>query len=487
MDNYERQEILSFLDKNYYDDNVNNNKHVLFNDPTEISDIFRFKSMKQSSFKNAIYKNSLFENVALTGSTFENVKYIDTKLIGSSFANCYFYNAEINGTRAAFPANNFSQSNFEQCVFRKIKFFRSGILNTLYHRCKFEKTKFRGSTLEGTQFISCSFSDCDLGNVNLDYTVFSKNTYNKLILPFYQIAYIIGAAEFVCDPDIKIYVRAGKKIHSVATYFEQAPNLIVYYLDKSEYFPACNLCIAMKDFEKAKQYLLTGVEQALENKNFRMISNYCRLAKFHNIADEHLKKKILSAINKFIQSDQMPESQLNYSLVYIGNIKTLLNEGSGDAVKLSYTIRTDTCKKNSAGVRYVNNMVQNLNDELACLDGIEGYEVKITNHSPFEIAVAIIGLVIMLPPAIDAVMNIVTKIRNGLAERKKKKEPENDTQKIYFRKDIDIVQNEVRKRQDLYSTKELVEHVVSVTQIITTDDETMHSKEIMIYEIKKRT
>lgn len=160
--------------------------------------------------------------------------------------------------------------------------------------------------MEGTKFIGCSFSDCDFGNVNIDYSLFSKNEYDKVVFPFYQIAYIIGAADFLRDDSAQIYAQAGDKKVSSREFFEQADRLKIYYLDKSEYFPACNLSIAQQKFDDAKRYLLIGIEQALVNKNFRMISNFCRLAKYHGMADERIKSKILKSMDDFIQKKQHP-------------------------------------------------------------------------------------------------------------------------------------------------------------------------------------
>lgn len=486
----EFKEALMFLDAHYHDSNVNNNKDIVFSDETVIKECYRFKSMKQSAFKNVVYADSLFENVALTGSSFDNIKYINTKLIGCSFANCNFYNTEINGTRAAFSANNFSQSNFEQCVFRRIKFFRSGILNTVYHRCSFEKIKFRGSILEGSQFVGCNFKNCDFANVNVDYTLFSKNDYDHIVFPFYQIAYVIGAADILRDEAQKVFVKAGEKTVSSKEYLNQIQNLILYYLDKREFFPACNLCITQNNYIKAKEYLLNGIVRALENKNFRMISNFCRLAKYHGIADENIKQKIIRSLNDFIQSGGIPESQLNYYLIYIGNIKNLLNEGASETVTLNYTIRTDVNKNSKDGVCYVNDIVSKLNVELSKLENIDGFEVSITNHSPYEIAVDVITVLIMIPSAVEAVMNLFTKIKNKFSNKYNKtnaKKFDMDIRKKYVDERIERMKRDMLELRKKYKGRELDDHIIEVTQSLKTDLEELYSKDIMICEIKKRT
>lgn len=483
-------EALQFLHQNYPDALVNNNKYVIENEPAEHCEIFKMTSMKQSVFKNIIYRKSSFENVALTGSTFDNVTFVDSKIVGNSFANCNFTSTVIDGSRATLSANNFSQSNFEQSSFVRVKFFRSGILNALYHKCDFTKVQFRGSTLEGTKFIGCSFSDCDFGNVNIDYSLFSKNEYDKVVFPFYQIAYIIGAADFLRDDSAQIYAQAGDKKVSSREFFEQADRLKIYYLDKSEYFPACNLSIAQQKFDDAKRYLLIGIEQALVNKNFRMISNFCRLAKYHGMADERIKSKILKSMGDFIQKNNIPDSQLNFYLIYIGNIKDILNEGAGDSITLRYTIKTNLNKDSADSVRRLNHMVNELNYELSKLKNIEGYEVTVSNHSPFEIALQIISVMVGLPPAIEAVLKLITRIKGssnkGIRQDEDYVEIDADIQRKYVDERIERMKRDIIQLRKIYSDKELDEHIVEVTQSLKTDLEELYSKDIMIYKIRKK-
>ena len=168
---------------------------------------------------------------------------------------------------------------------------------------------------------------------------------------------------------------------------EEIVRSVEIYLDKNEYFLVCNLCIAQKNYNDARLFLLDGITKALTERNFRMISNFCQLAKYHGIINDKIKRKIAKAMDEFIQADYIPESQLNYYLIYIGKIKTLINEGSGETVTLNYSIRTNTCKKNEDGVNYVNELVNKLNVDLSQLDNVKGFEVSISNHSPFEIKV----------------------------------------------------------------------------------------------------
>ena len=164
------------------------------------------------------------------------VKFTNTSLIGSSFANCEFYMVDIDGKGKLMEANNFSQSNFEMCNLNSVEMFKSGVLNTLFHNCKLNDAYFRGSTFEGTKFINCELTDCDFGNVNLDYTLFVKNTYDNVVFPFYQVAYIIGSADFINDCNSNISLKVGKSKIDIAEYSEQIDKLILFYQDCPKYY-----------------------------------------------------------------------------------------------------------------------------------------------------------------------------------------------------------------------------------------------------------
>ena len=490
---YRREDIpnaLEYLYNNYPDAKTNNNKKVGSSGFQDLTESYKFVSMKQSVFKNVNFIDSLFENVALTNSMFDCVKFINTSLIGSSFANCNFFMADIDGHGKILEANNFSHSNFEICTFRSVELFKSGMLDALFHNCEFNDAYFHGSTLEGTKFIKCNFLNCDFGNVNIEYTTFSKSEYKNVQFPFYQIAYIIGAADFIGNNKYEIYASIGKKKIPLSEFREQINNLILYYLDKNEYFAACNLCIAKQDIIEAKIFLMEGIKNAISTRNFRMISNFCQLARYHNLIDDNIKQEIITEMDNFISIKNIPESQLNYYLIYAGKIKTFLNEGTKDTVTLNYSIKTDMNKEDGTEVSYINELVGNLNVRLSQMDGIQGFNVLISNHSPFEIAVGIITLVGSITSIAESVFNIISTAKDNKNE--KYKLPNNyekiDTEAYqkYIGARIDAMKNELISLQQFYSNKKLKKHIIEVTQSLKTDLEEFYSKDIMIFKIKKK-
>lgn len=492
---YKREDLveaLKYLNENFPDAKVNNNKSIISDSvtPITVTEEYRFTSMKQSIFRNVCYDGCLFENVALTGSSLDFVSFVNTSIIGSSFANCDFYMVDMNGNNKILEANNFSQSNFERCNLSHVEMFKSGVLNALFHNCNLQCAYFHGSTFEGTKFINCKLNDCDFGSVNLDYTVFSKNIYENVVFPFYQIAYIIGAADFINDKNNKISIRAGDKQISSADYIKILDKLICYYLDKSEYFPVCNLLIAQKKFNEARKFLMDGVLKALSVRNFRMLSNYCQLAKYHGIINDRIRYKIVKSMDEFIQLDNIPETQLNYYLIYIGKIKTLLNEGSNETVTLNYTIKTNTCKKNEDGVKYVNDLVNVFNTELSSLDNIEGFEVSISNHSPFEIAIGVITIIGEVANVAKFIMDMIAGGKKKIKDKKERESAFSEIEKSgyfankYIDERIERLKYEIKDINQKYKGKTFNKYIDEITQSLKTDMEELYSKEIMFIKLK---
>ncbi len=484
---YNIKEAIEYLSLNYNDSNVNNNVTHISTTTETISQDFKCASMKQSYYKNINFVKSNFENVAFTGTSFENVKFDDVIMTGNSFANCSFLMVNIDGKCKEFVANNFSQSNFELCKLKSLKLFRSGSINTLFHSCDLDDVQLKSCTFEGAKFKNCTLRNCNFGNVNIDYSIFMDNTYNNVIFPFYQFAYIIGMVKILQNNEDKVFLQVGQKKVDLNEYKNQIKRLILYYLDKNEYFPICNLCIANGDIEAAGNYLIDGVNKFIITRNFRMISNLCFLASYHGIMNEKLRYKINRAMDEFIQGEGIPETQLNYYLMYMGKIRTILEKGSSETLTLNYTIKTNTCKADPEGVEFINDLINKLNKNLSNSNDIEGFKVTISNYSPFEIIVGVITIVGGVVTVSKILFDVVSKYK----DKKKENDIANialENGKLYLQERIDRMQKELLLARKQFTKDKLDDRIVAVTQSFQTEIEEFYSKQFMYFKVdnKKR-
>lgn len=488
MDNYEVNRAINFLNKHYPDSRVNSNKSIVGNAKQKrvISKRKYIRTgMKQSKIHFVRFASCIFENVALTGSQFRYVTFDKNVINGSSFAYCDFFNTEFYGTKIfPFVANNFSSSNFEGCHFSNIQFMNSGMLNSLFHNCKFKNTVFQSSTLEGSNFINSKIEFCDFSSVNVEFTTFSKTNLNKVKFPFYQFPYVIGAAEYMATPNSTVELQADEKIISMSEYKKQIDHLILFYWDKHEYFPMCNLAIAKNDMEEAQRYLLDGISAALQghNRDFRMVRYFCQLALHHNILNEFMRHRILEDIDDFLLRKDVPEPQLYYYMTYIESIRTLLHEGGMQSVSLHFNIKTNVQRDDAAGVRYINNLLSELNETLSQAEGKDGFRVAVANYSPYQIVIDVISTV-------GSVASIASLIWMSIDAIKSKRYQHNlikvdtDTYRDYVNAKIDCMRADLFRLQKKYSKRKFNQYIDEITQNLKTDLEELYTKDVMIFKV----
>lgn len=481
------QRALDILAEQYPDSKVNSNKSVggSAEQPEVIHDVAYVRiGMKNSVFQHLTYDACTFENTALTGSQFRSVLFSKTLLKGNSFACCDFYGVEFDGNNCGpFEANNFSLSGFERCRFSGLQLISSGMLGSVFHNCEFKNTVFRSSTLEGTSFTNCHMEVCDFGAVNVEFTHFARTVLDGVRFPFYQFPYVIGAADYISDAQSMVTLRVGERVIPMSEYRQQLDHLILYFLDKREYFPMCNLYIATGAVKEAKQALLDGISTALICHDFRMVRYYCQLALHHDILDEFTRQRIVQDVDNFLHVKDIPEARLNDYMTHIGSIRALLRSGSSNSVSLQFNIKTHVLRGDSEGIQYVSTLVHDLNQALSQAKGQNGFQVMVANYSPYEIAINILS-------AVGSAASIASLIWMTIDAAKKSHTKKNcvevdvDTYRNYVDAKIDCLRADLLRLQGQYSQRRFSKYIDEVTQQLKTDLEELYSKDIMIFKVK---
>lgn len=480
---------LDFLQAHYPDPRANSNKSIggTAKESRIISGVSYTRiGMKQSKIHYTEFVSCKFDSTAMTGSQFRCVKFRGTTLVGSGFACCDFYDTEFDGKQCpSFSANNFSLSSFENCRFSGLQFANSGMLNSLYHNCCFENVLFKSSTLEGTSFVNCQIRSCDFSSTNVEFTRFAKTALSYVKFPFYQFPYVIGAADHITMPWSTVKLQADNITVPMAEYKEQIDRLILYYLDKHEYFPMCNLAIAKNDLKEARKYLLDGITTALQghNRDFRMVRYFCQLALHHNILDEVTRHRILQNMDEFLLQKEIPESQLNYYMTYVGNIRTLLHGGSSQAVTLRLNIKTNVHRDDADGVEFVNGLMSELNESLSQAEGKDGFRVSVSNYSPYEIVIEVLSAI----GSVASLASLIWMVIDKISQAKRQKECQRvdlDVYRDYIGAKIDCMRADLLRLQETYSKRKFSKYITEITQQLKTELEELYSKDIMIFKLK---
>lgn len=478
-------EALSVLEKNYWDPNGNNSKVIgSFDKELEIiHERYIRQSMKRSSFKNVAYENCELENNAFTDSCFYSVSFLKSYLVGNGFSCCNFHKTKfVKNYMQPYQGNAFNQSNFICCKFANVEYKGCGFLQALFNNCIFYKAVFTSCTLEGSKFVNCKFNMVDFGNTNVEFIELTHATLSKIILPFYQFAYIIGIADYENYSTSNISLRIGEREFTMDEYKSQINNLILYYLDKSEYFPVCNLQIFNNNTIAAVETLLDGINKALHDLDFRMIRHYCRLAIHHNLLDEVTTRKISRTIESYITEKDVPPERLNDCIIHAGEIQKILLSGNSYNITLSLNIRTNIRKENLQGIEYVNSLCNRLNAGLSQHDfGQKGFQVAISNHSPFEIAVEVIGTVASIATIAQFIWQIIDNHHSN-EKTAGYKMIDQQVYRNYVDNRVELCKEQLLQLKKAYSSKKMNKHINEIIQNLKTDLDELYDSDIMIFK-----
>lgn len=496
MDYSEEQvvEAIKILNAQFPDSQLNNSKVVGSTDQRLIiaHEIYQRQAMKRSKFKNVVYEDCVFENVAFTDSAFHNTSFKKNRFFGNSFICCDFYKVEFFGTddMSVYEANNFSQSNFTSCHFSDEVFRSCGFLQTVFHKCEFTNVVFRSSTLEGSRFVNCELNNIDISNVSVEYIELLHTALNNVSFSFYQLPFVIGSAEYIINGSSSITVKTTEKSYTLQEYQTQLENLTLYFWDKAEYFPMCNLQIAKGDISAAKVSLLDGINASMNELDFRMIRHFCRLARRHNLLDEVTIFRILHAIDTFLAGDEIPPERLNDCLIHAGEIRGILLSGNENNLSLNLSIRTNVNKKNKNGLKYVNLLCNELNTALSSNDvGQTGFQVAVSSHSPFEIIINIICAVGSVATIADLIWKIIDKTdskesKSTAVDLSNTIPVDNELRRDYVNCRIDLCKEQLLNLKDVYSKKKMNKYIDEITQKLKTDLDAFYEKDILIFRVK---
>lgn len=480
---------LQELHNHYPDSNLNNKKSIgNLEKQTKEKKQYEKLSMKRSRFQNIIYKHCSFENVAFSASSFHNVDFQDTELLGNSLASCNFFDCLFSNESSkdiAYIGNNLSQSNFTACKFENTLFEGNGFLQSLFYNCNFCDVIFQSNTLEGSCFNGCYFEKINAGHTNVEFIELSNAKLKEVTFPFYQFAYVIGASYLLKKFPKELAFAAGDKEVSSAEYISQNDNLILYYLDQQEYFPACNLLIVKGDIKEAQNVFLNGINSALETLDFRMIRHFCRLAKTHDLLDEVTIHRARKKIDDYLYNDTIPCERINDYIVNAGEIRKLLVSGKSDSVIYNFNIRTNVHKANKAGVEYVNALTNELNGALAQYDfGHLGFQVAVSNHSPFEIAVDVICAAGALATIAQLIWSIVESKKSNLNfSVPAGYNPADQTLYAkYIDNRIELCKEQLLNIKSKYSERKMNEYIEEITQQLKTDIIELYNKDVMVFK-----
>ena len=493
------EKSIQLLSEKYPDDLVNNDIVLDMKGKPALKNNIIKQSAKRNNFSNITLVDSNIENSAFAGSQFNNFVFNNCAITGNSFVSCIFEKTKIiSDERKKYIGNNFSNSFVDHCVFSNIEFLSSSWIGTSVEKTVFDKCKINSCTLEGTSFIDCTFSNVDISTGNLDYMILTRTYLNNVSFPFYQFAYIIGAADYLSYSKTQCFnFVANKKKISLSEYLNSIPELLDYYFSRQEYFPLANLFFSIGNKEEAKNYIFVGVKSALKNNDFRMIKYFCIMANQYNLLEYDFIKGIKSSLNNYLLNltDNDDENMLQ-CLIKTSEIINILEDRTSNKTYLQFEIQTNIDRNDENNQEIINELVEGCK---YILDNstfeIEGHTIKEISYCPVDLVFQVIGNLANILAISAALQQFVFYIKTKKSKKPKKiakdicKKYDNinlvdsDSRIELAKAKVELAMEEVKNYRGFRSGEEYNDFITEITQKIIGDVDNILDKDMLVMKV----
>lgn len=353
----------------------------------EITKDFTRKSLKRINVVDVRFVRCKFTGVAGTGSKFTDTIFKNCDFTGSNFQYCQFNNVIFNDNSIMHGAN-FSHSVFISCEFNDVKIFESTLYDCYFEDCKFLDSEIRTNTLENTTMRKCSIENIDLAHINLEYMKFDKIKMKNVILPPYQIPYIIGAPQYFKYTNDEVYVYTENGNISIEEYLNLYNDLAAYFYGHQKYFPLANILISVEKISEAFEYIQLGIEEACDYFDFRMIKHYCRLACSNSVFTSMQLKKFFNLVVDLSYREDWDINTLHFYMLNIGEIKELLLNNCENKQRVEFIIKTNIDKEDLSSINSLYNQLNNIIKDSCSDNHIDSIELR--HNSPYELYITCI-------------------------------------------------------------------------------------------------
>lgn len=341
------------------------------------------------------------------------------------------------------------------------------------------------STLDSTKLAYCSLSDIDVSHLNAEYMIIKEVTMDSsVILPPYQIAYIINATEFsVKNPDsFSIYTDDG--IKSGRYFLSQIPLLQEYYLKEKKHYPLANLLLGIGKTEAALNEIYDGIEEAVNYTDFKMIKNYCQLLNDSQKVSITERKNIYKKIVNSVARKNLKDHEFHSFIQYIGVIRELLVNNIPNQSRLEIVINTDFQQSDKEHIYELYEFIESIIDKW-CSEQHVSY-VEIRHNSPFQLVVTCIdsipdiitiltviygGLSVAIPKVLDIIQQLqaINLTKNEMSYNEKYRNLELEEKKL------DIEQKRISLKKSTLENKKLEQEIKLSTPTIIGVNEIRHT------------
>ncbi len=372
------------------DQKVSNGTLFQLGNNTAITRDFSGYSLKRINIDEVVFSKCLFWQSAGAGAKFSHTTFESCDFSGSNFQYCQFNKVSFC-RRSIIKGANFSHSVFINCVFEDVLIIESSFFDCRFEQCCFRDSIIKNVTLENSYYHSCEISNIDLSQMNLEYIQVGNTHLSNVVLPPYQIPYIIGAPREIFSASfspqhVTVYTDNGNI--PVDKYAHMYADLVEYFSGLHRFFPLANLLIASGRDQDAYKYIMIGVKEACDYFDFRMIKHYCKLACSNKCFTAPQLKALFDYVTSLSHNESWDISTLHFYMLNIGEIKELLLNNSENNERIEFVIKTNIAKDDLNAINELYNQINRTIKNQCSTTHVDSIELR--HNSPYEIFITCI-------------------------------------------------------------------------------------------------
>lgn len=323
---------------------------------------FNGSKIKKSRFKKCSFSEVSFIGTAGAASSFNECSFVDCKIENSCFDFADFTNSRWKGkqSKSDISGSSFSHTNFSGTT----------IDNTIFGGCNFEGSYFKDSTLRQNDYKHCSFENACFENtvfqnVNMsqaciDFSTIGNAVFEDSILPFVGILHTFGGlqnAEKYSD-NITIKSTESNLEMTFGQYVSRLEDIQAYFYKINDFFALATMHIHFGNHDAAYRYIGNGLQYSLNNKDFRMIGYYCKLASLNHFFTKEQLRKIYKNMQSSTVMKNMTSHEYQIYIYEMDRIKRMLIDNPFGLPQIKISLTTDILPEDT---KNISNLLDYLN------------------------------------------------------------------------------------------------------------------------------
>lgn len=335
--------------------------------------------MKNSYLQNCTFNNSNLKYTNFCGtymqisakatsfdfSDFTNINIYDSKFIGCSFNNCLFFDTSI-----------------KNCNFTEVEFTDSKFINVTFESIDFSKT-----SMENAEFKNCKFINC--------------------ILPYFEIVRIsYGLSEILQHNKLYFKTVHGSYVADSQKYIEEIYELLPVFYANKDFISLANIYIFNGSSKEAYHSIVEGIKYASSQKDFKLITNLCKLAAINHFFSSKQLKFLYELFKSNVMIYNLNTVEYHRYLNELSRIQKILLDFTFSPNIMYITIETNYSYKDTEKLALT---MKNIYKSIDYIDSSLNNSVVIRHNSPPILEITLSGGLDTLILAFAAILYILTK------------------------------------------------------------------------------